>query len=258
MKLKEKWLHLWRDFMGTAIVQWPIAIFFAVLIWFVYVTCCTHVQNKHILKKYSKKPAIVVLWHGRSMMLAPVMKLYNMRTCSLASRNKDGRMMAKLLKLFGATKSIYGTDHDGGVSALRKGVRILQRGNRCIVMCPDGPSGPSMRIKDGVLYYAKMSGAPIIPVCFTCSKPWFQKRWDRYLVAKPFSKIIVNVGNPIPVPSKMTKQEFDALRVNIDNIMIKQLRTLDKTFNLFKVEENLTATEFKEHQRALRKQKKSK
>ncbi|MCQ2574483.1 MAG: DUF374 domain-containing protein [Alphaproteobacteria bacterium] len=250
--------HLWHKFLGTAIVQWPIAIFFAVMIWFVYITCCTHVQNKSILKKYRNKSAIVVLWHGRSMMLAPVMKMYNMRACSLASTNRDGRMMAKLLKLFGATKSIYGTNYDGGMSALRKGVRILNKGNRCIVMCPDGPDGPAMRVKDGLLYYAKMSGSPIIPVCFTCSRPWFQNRWDRYLVALPFSKIIVNVGTPIFVPSKMTPEEFDNMKKKIDDIMIKQLRSLDKTFNLFQVEEGLKSAEFKERQRMLRKQKNNK
>lgn len=256
MKLKQMWKNFWRWFMGVDIVQWPVAIIFAILIWFVYVTCCTHVQNKQVLKKFAKKGAIVVLWHGRSMMLAPVMAMYHMRTCSLVSKNKDGRMMGKILKLFGATKTIRGTHFDGGVSALRQGVRLLRQDNRSIVMCPDGPSGPSMRIKDGLLYYAKMSGAPIIPVCFTCSRPWFQKRWDRYLVALPFSKIIVNIGKPIYVPAKMSDEEFAEQKRAIDNIMIKQLRNLDAMFNLFKVEENLNSDEFKANLRKQRMMKK--
>lgn len=249
MSFKNKWNKFWRNFMGLGIVQWPIVVVFAILIWFVYFTCCTHVENKQILQKYRKRGAVVVLWHGRSMMLAPVMAMYRMRTCSLASKNKDGRMMAKLLKLFGATKSIYGTHFDGGVSALRQGVRLLRKNNRSIVMCPDGPSGPSMRVKDGLLYYAKMSGVPIIPVCFTCSRPWIQKRWDRYMVALPFSKIVVNVGKPIDVPSKMTDKEFAQTKNNIDDIMIKQLRRLDGMFNLFKVEEGLNSDEFKKKMR---------
>ena len=255
MSFKKLWKNFWRQFMGLGIVQWPIAIIFAILIWFVYFTCCTHVENKHILKQYRKKSAVVVLWHGRSMMLAPVMAMYHMRTCSLASKNKDGRMMAKMLKLFGATKSIYGTHYDGGVSALCNGVRMLRRGNRSIVMCPDGPSGPSMRVKDGLLYYAKMSGAPIIPVCFTCSRPWIQKRWDRYMVALPFSKIVVNVGKPIFVPGKMSKKEFEEVKHNIDSVMIKQLRRLDSMYDLFEVEEGLDSAEFKEK---LRQQKREK
>ena len=256
MKLKQMWKNFWRWFMGLDIVQWPVAIIFAILIWFVYVTCCTHVQNKQVLNKFAKKGAIVVLWHGRSMMLAPVMAMYHMRTCSLVSKNKDGRMMGKILKLFGATKTIRGTHFDGGVSALRQGVRLLRKDNRSIVMCPDGPSGPSMRVKDGLLYYAKISGAPIIPVCFTCSRPWFQKRWDRYLVALPFSKIIVNVGKPIYVPAKMSDEEFAEQKRAIDKIMIRQLRNLDAMFNLFNVEENLNSDEFKANLRKQRMMKK--
>lgn len=256
MKLKQMWKNFWRWFMGLDIVQWPVAIIFAILIWFVYVTCCTHVQNKQVLNNFAKKGAIVVLWHGRSMMLAPVMAMYHMRTCSLVSKNKDGRMMGKILKLFGATKTIRGTHFDGGVSALRQGVRLLRKDNRSIVMCPDGPSGPSMRVKDGLLYYAKISGAPIIPVCFTCSRPWFQKRWDRYLVALPFSKIIVNVGKPIYVPAKMSDEEFAEQKRAIDKIMIRQLRNLDAMFNLFKVEENLNSDEFKANLRKQRMMKK--
>ena len=120
-------------------------------------------------------------------------------------------------------------------------------------MCPDGPSGPSLHLQDGAMYFAKMANAPIIPVCFSSSKSWFQTRWDRYLVTLPFAKTITDIGDPIFVKADIKTAAFEKEREKIEKICIKQLRNLDKIFNLMQVEEGATATEFK---RKLREAKK--
>ena len=169
--------------------------------------------------------------------------------------------MAKLQYLFGL-KSIYGSTSEGGISVLRQGVRVLRKGNYSMCLSPDGPGGPSLRVQDGALYFAKMTGAPIIPVCYSCSKAWFQNRWDRYLVALPFSTITCHVGEPIFIDSKVSAKEFENIRQKIENIMVKQVRDMDGEFNLFKVEQDLTASEFKkklrEEREAAKKAKKKK
>ena len=172
-------------FLGLGFVQWCFAVPVSIIMWLIFATCCTHVRNKKVLKEYRNKPAIFVLWHGRSMMPSVVMAMYRMRSYAVTSTNKDGRLMAKIQRMFGA-RAIFGSTSSGGVSVLRAGVRVLQSGNKCIVMSPDGPSGPSLHLQDGAMYFAKMTGAPIIPVCFSASKSWLQKRWDRYLIVLPF------------------------------------------------------------------------
>ena len=239
-------------FLSLGIVQWCFAIPVSIIIWLTFATSCTHVRNKKVLKEYRNKPAIFVLWHGRSMIPSAIMGFYRMRSYAVTSRHKDGRLMAKIQRMFGA-RAIYGSSSSGALSVLREGVRILRRGNACIVMSPDGPSGPSLRLQDGAMFFAKMTGAPIIPVCFSASKSWFQKRWDRYLVALPFSKIIVDIGNPIFVKSKIKTKEFEQERQEIENICVKQLRDLDKIFNLMQVEQGVTAGEFKKQMRESKK-----
>lgn len=239
-------------FLGLDIVQWCFAVPVSIIMWLIFATCCTHVRNKKILKEYRHKPAIFVVWHGRTMIPSVVMALYRMRSCAVTSRNKDGRLMAKIQHMFGA-RAIFGSTTSGGVSVLRKGVRLLHKNNRCIVMCPDGPSGPSLRLQDGAMYFAKMANAPIIPVCFTASKSWIQKRWDRYLIALPFSKVVMDIGEPIFVKSKIKTAAFEKERKNIEDICVKQLRDLDEMFNLMHVEQGLTASAFK---RKLREDKK--
>ena len=242
--------------MGLSFFQWIVAGLMALAIWFVYFTCRKRVTNWETFKKYRKKPAIFIFWHGRSMMLSPIVCLGGMRAYAVASRHKDGRMMAKLQRLFGL-KSIYGSTSEGGISVLREGVRILRRGDYSMCMSPDGPGGPSLRVQDGALYFAKMTGAPIIPVCYSASHAWFQNRWDRYLVALPFSLITCKVGEPVFIDSKISADEFEAVRKKIENIMVRQVREMDGEFDLFKVEQDLTSVDFKNKLRAEREAKKA-
>ena len=189
------------------------------------------------------------------MMLSPIVCLGGMRAYAVASKHKDGRMMAKLQRLFGL-KPIYGSTSDGGVSELRQGVRVFRRGDCDVCMSTDGPGGPSLRVQDGALYFAKMTGAPIIPVCYSCSHSWFQKRWDRYLVALPFSVIKCKLAQPVFIDSKISPAEFEKVRKKIEDIMVQQVRELDGEFNLFQVEQDLKSREFKEKLRKEREKKK--
>ena len=179
-----------------------------------------------------------------------------MRGYAVASQHRDGRMMAKLLRLFGL-RAIYGSSSKGGVSVLRNGLRVLARGDSAICMSPDGPSGPSMRIKDGAMYFAKMSGAPIIPVGFSASRAWIQPRWDRYLVALPFSKLNINIGNPFFVPRKSTPEEVEKIRKKIEKFMIAQMRELDEECGIKSPEQELKASEFKKQRREEKARKKA-
>ena len=255
-KFRKIWKKFWEPILGLGAVQWVVAILMSIPIWFVYFTSIKKVTNIETFYKYCKKPAIFVVWHGRSMMFSPLVCLAGMRAYAIASQHKDGRMMAKIQHLFGL-RAIYGSSHKGGVSVLREGLRILAKGDHAICMSPDGPGGPSLRLKDGAMYFAKMSGAPIIPVCYSCSKPWFQDRWDRYLVALPFCRLSCNIGNPFFVPRNASPKEFEKIRKNIEDFMVQQMRELDAEFNLREIEQDLTAHEFKKAKRE-RKQKNKK
>lgn len=254
---RKLWKAFWEPILSLSFFQWLVAGLMAIAIWFVYFTSRKKIKNWETFKKYRRKPAIFVFWHGRSMMLSPIVCLGGMRAYAVASKHKDGRMMAKLQRLFGL-KSIYGSTSDGGISVLRQGVRVLRQGNYSMCMSPDGPGGPSLRVQDGALYFAKMTGAPIIPVCYSSSGAWFQNRWDRYLVALPFHTITCTVGKPIFIDQKVSAKEFENIRQKIENIMVKQVRDMDGEFNLFKVEQDLKSHEFKQKIKKEKEAKKAK
>lgn len=123
--------------------------------------------------------------------------------------------------------------------------------NEKVSMCVpvDGPSGPSLHLQDGALYFARMTGAPIIPCCFSCSRPIYMDRWDKFMIPKLFGTITVNIGNPVYIDSNLRGESFETKRKEIESIMIKQLYDMDKEFNLQKIEYGLNATEYKKHNR---------
>jgi len=243
------WKAFWEPILGLSIFQWIIAAVMWFLIWFVYFTCRKKIVNYDIFKKYRNKPAIFVFWHGRSMMLSPIVCLGGMKSYAIASRHKDGRMMAKLQHLFGL-RAIYGSSSSGGLEVLRAGVRALRKGDHSLCISPDGPGGPSLRVQEGALYFAKMTGAPIIPCCFSTNHAWLQRRWDRYLLVFPFSKIKCTIGEPMFIDSKISAEDFEKKRKELEYIMVKQLRDLDSEFNLYFVEQDFTSAEFKDKKRS--------
>lgn len=248
---RRAWKRFWDIVLGTGVVQWIVAIIIAVPIWFIYLTCRIKITNYETFKKYRKKPAIFAFWHGRSMMLSPIIAVGGMRAFAVASKHHDGRIMAKLQRLFGL-RSIYGSTGRGGMDVLRGGLRVLMDGRYSLCISPDGPGGPSLRIQDGTMYFAKMTGAPIIPVCYSASRAWFMNRWDRYLIAKPFSRIDCVVGNPVFVPRRASDEELKKIKCALETYMVETTRKMDDKFNHKPVEQDLMAGEFKAALRAER------
>lgn len=242
------WKKFWTPILHNSIIQWTLAVMLAGVTWFIFLTSKHKFTNTKSLKQYRKKPVVFVFFHGRCAMLSPVIKWAHIKSYCVASRHKDGRMMARLQRLFGL-HAIYGSTSDGAVAVLREGVRKMR--NEKVSMCVpvDGPSGPSLRLQDGALYFARMTGAPIVPCCFSCSRAMYMDRWDKFMIPKLFGTISVNIGKPIYIDSNLRGESLEKKRKEIEEIMIKQLYDMDDEFNLPKIESDLNATDYKKHNR---------
>ena len=238
------WKKFWNPILHNPIIQWVFVSIVAGAIWFVYLTSKHKIVNKQALKQFRTKPAVFVFFHGRSIMLSPAIRSARIKSYCIASHHQDGRMMARLQRLFGL-RAVYGSTSSGGISVLRNGVKVMQDTNMSMCLSVDGPSGPSMHVYDGALYFARMTGAPIVPCCFSCSRPIYLDRWDKYMIPKLFGKIIVDVGEPIYIDPKLRGEEFEKKRAEIEEIMVKQLRDIDGKFKLPDVPRGIHATEYK-------------
>jgi lysophospholipid acyltransferase (LPLAT)-like uncharacterized protein len=137
-----------------------------------------------------------VLWHGR--LLAPAYLHRHEQLATLVSRSADGEYLSRLLVHWGYLP-VRGSSSRGGMAAVRELAREARSG-RSLVITPDGPRGPREVMKHGPLYVARLSGRPIIPVAAAADRGWWFEGWDRFLVPKPFARVLVKYGEPFYVP----------------------------------------------------------
>jgi len=224
-EMKDIIRKIFKKIRSVALIQWLIAFACYGAIKIVYWTSRVEIRNIEALQPFLGRAAVIVFWHGRSMMLAPAIGGFGFKGFAVMSKHADGKIMAKLQSLFGLSP-IFGTSKKGGADVLRQGVGVLKK-DKILFLSPDGPKGPRMRLADGCLYFAKMSGAPIIPICFSSTKAWVMNgRWDRYLIARPFGKIVCQVGDPVYF-NRNNPSEMTDLHEKLEDIMVCQSQALD-------------------------------
>jgi len=138
----------------------------------------------------------------------------------MISQSRDGEMIARVVDILG-WRSVRGSSTRGGVHALKELRSLTSQGYR-VGHIVDGPQGPFGVIKPGLLTIAQFSGAPILPVIASAQRRWIFNSWDRFMVPKPFSKIIVRFTPPIDVPRRLDPDAFEALRQDVEK-QIKEL-----------------------------------
>ncbi len=109
---------------------------------------------------------ILAFWHAQQLMVP--LGYRGTRGNVLISQHQDGEIIARVIARFGHG-AVRGSSTRGGALALRELIRLGRSGTD-LVMTPDGPKGPRQVAKLGVVQLAKVTGLPIVPLAFGCSK----------------------------------------------------------------------------------------
>jgi len=145
-------------------------------------------------------PCIVVFWHET----LPAMPVFWLRARTslpatvLASRHRDGRLIATAVEHFGIGV-VAGSSSRGGASGLRALVNALRAGQH-VGLTPDGPRGPRRVAAPGVAQLAALTGAPVLPCAASTSFALQTRSWDRMRVPLPFGRGRLVCGPFIHVP----------------------------------------------------------
>jgi lysophospholipid acyltransferase (LPLAT)-like uncharacterized protein len=153
----------------------------------------------------SGKRIIYVFWHGRIFLATYFFRKRGIVV--MASNNKDGEYMARVIRRFGYGTA-RGSSSRGGRRALAEMVRGL-RGQKDVAFTIDGPRGPRYQAKPGAAYLAWKTGCPVLPFCISAEKKWVLNSWDRFQVPKPFTRSLVLFGPPIHVAPGGSEEEID-------------------------------------------------
>ena len=109
---------------------------------------------------------ILAFWHGRQLMIP--LAYQGREVHILISRHRDGELISRVMSRFGYY-SVRGSSTRGGTAALRQLIK-LGRSGVDLAITPDGPKGPRYVAQPGTIQIAKVTGLPILPLTFSCSK----------------------------------------------------------------------------------------
>jgi lysophospholipid acyltransferase (LPLAT)-like uncharacterized protein len=136
------------------------------------------------------------------------------RATILISRSFDGELVTRVLELFGF-RAVRGSSSRGAREGLLGLAHVIERGQPAIFTA-DGPRGPIYQTKMGPIKLAQRTGAPIGAFHLEPERAWTMKSWDRFLIPKPFTRIVVSWGPWTHVPSDLPDDQFEAKRVELN------------------------------------------
>ena len=165
---------------------------------------------------------IFCCWHNR-LFLGPHLLPRNRIINALQSSHSDGMITSIAFKYLGMNV-ILGSSMKGGMQAFRKMVKCIKNGES-IAITPDGPKGPKETVKEGVIKLAQITGIPIVPLVWSTKKFKLIDSWDNFVIPFPFSKGIYTFGKPIYVDKKISENNFEIVRLEVES-EIKRLTKL--------------------------------
>jgi lysophospholipid acyltransferase (LPLAT)-like uncharacterized protein len=162
------------------------------------------------------KSLIYASWHQRFF---PGIQFFATRKpiSIIISKSRDGDFIARIVDILG-WYPVRGSSSRGGSEALQKVNELALNGYK-IGHIVDGPQGPPEVIKAGLIRIAQVTGKPIIPTITSGQKKWVFNSWDRFMVPKPFSRVIIRFGEPIYVSPDLNEDEFEKNRVLVEKKM---------------------------------------
>jgi len=152
----------------------------------------------------SGRPVIWTTWHGATMMMAGFFFRHRAGTISdlllIIPDDWRGETLAEWARINGATSFAVSME-EGSLVAARRFLQLIRlvREGKSVYINPDGPYGPSQVPKPGVSFLAARSGAAVLPVGIYTATRYQLRRWDRYSLPLPCSRITVYFGDPLTV-----------------------------------------------------------
>jgi lysophospholipid acyltransferase (LPLAT)-like uncharacterized protein len=139
------------------------------------------------------KRVIIAFWHDQLLMM--VLGYPGRGARILISASKDGELIARVMRFFGQD-AVRGSSRRGGRAAFRQLLELAAEPTD-LVVTPDGPTGPRHELKEGVVQLARLTGRPVLPMAFVCSRGHRFSSWDRFLLPYPFSRGVYSFGEAV-------------------------------------------------------------
>lgn len=172
---------------------------------FLFRTCRVEIKGlERFIESAKKERCILMLWHNRLGLIPEILQRYapQFQYVAFVSNSRDGEVLAILTHSYAAGRTIRVPSHMRH-HALKVSIDCLIEGKEVLIFTPDGPRGPRYRVKPGISLAARTASANVVPLTWTASRCWRLKTWDGFILPKPFSRLLVELGEPIPTSKEL-------------------------------------------------------
>lgn len=210
----------WKRKLGYAVIR-PVIKFMLSGFWW---TCRVEkiIGDEHAQKLIEQgKPIIPCYWHQMHIFGSWYMRKLQKRGLKigfLISPSVDGEVPARIVESWGAV-AIRGSSNRTGARALKDMYNTIVKDKVSPVTTSDGPTGPVHEFKQGAVMLAQLTQSPMLPIAYMASNYWELKTWDKFIIPKPFSRIVIAVGAPHFIDKKSNAEKLEEERVNMETTM---------------------------------------
>jgi len=178
------------------------------------------VENEAAWMNVVEKGGAVLLCAWHQQFFSAIRHFQNYRRFNpgiMISRSKDGEIVAGVARRTG-WHPVRGSSSRGGREAMHNVIGGL-KDSRLAGHIVDGPRGPAGQVKAGVIRMAHASNAAIVPFYILAEKAWYFNSWDRFMLPKPFSRVVLRFGTVINMAPIGSDGDFEAQRRLLEQIM---------------------------------------
>ena len=164
-------------------------------------------------------------WHQHHVLCSTLIRQWvarGFKACFLVSGSVDGEVPERIARSWGA-EVIRGSANQSGALALRDMQGMMKRGYS-IVTTADGPRGPKYVIKPGVVVMARIGGVPVLPIACAAEHAWYLDRWDHFMIPRPFSRVVLAIGEPCSIPADVALDAIEPYRLNVQEAVMSLMR----------------------------------
>jgi hypothetical protein len=165
-----------------------------------------------------QRPLVLNFWHASIIPATYLFRNAGIRVMS--SNSYDGEYMGRIIHKFGFV-AVKGSSSRNAVRALLGLRRALKEG-WAVAFSIDGPRGPRYQVKPGPVSLARSSGVPMSTFHIAVESAWVLNTWDKLIIPKPFSLVLLRFGKLIPVPANANDEDLERyqqeLQASLDRI----------------------------------------
>ncbi len=206
-----------------ALVVIPTVAYWVIRIWFG--TVRVRILDRDIYEEYflgtdRTDNVVAGSWHRHAVFFFYFFRRLKNRVI-MVSRSKDGEFTARIARRLGY-ECVRGSSTRGGHDALRAMIDYMNQGGpkRFCGTAVDGPQGPARKLKKGLLVAAKETGAVFLPMACSGTRVFtFSKAWDKTIIPKPFSKMVITFGRPFKIPHDISEEDLEELRRKTEGLL---------------------------------------